>query len=574
MKIAKDPGGIYQEYLNDIDYKTAMGFVSKWPELTNFIEGKQWPAPTEETKYLPRPVINVCDQTVENKRSNILSQQLKMQFRLRELPEDENDAMNDVAQDFSDMAENTWYNVDQDTLTEEMVNDAISIGNGILFYYFDNDYVGGTKKKYKGKIEGELIDPMDIVYGNNRLKPYQVQKQPFIIIVRSRDADEVRKQAKKSGEGWELIEPDTNADPDEKYTSAKVESKNSNEVKTFTKLWKENGEVYWCEVTRTSTAQKPRPLAPQIEGQKNEKFTLYPIVHTVLKRKRKCVYGRSLIEDIIPNQKALNWGMGMQLLSVQQTAWPKIIAKVGALTQQITNVPGEVLEDNYQGGSDGFKYMQMPNTPNTVPALMQTILDMTRNVVGVSEVSTGESIGANMAASAIIALQNQAQKPNDGYMQIVVQSIQAIGEIWEQFYKCFYTIDRTIKGKDEDGNPVPKVFNGEKGRGIEFDLIVDVGPSSMFSESLQVSTLDSYADRQWIDKYQHAKYMPTSVLPQGLREELDKEQELIKQQAEEQAMNPQSPQINPQINPQDMMSQLTPEEQQYLMENPQLMEGL
>ena len=563
MKIAKDPGGIYQEYLNDIDYKTAMGFVSKWPELTNFIEGKQWPAPTEETKYLPRPVINVCDQTVENKRSNILSQQLKMQFRLRELPEDENDAMNDVAQDFSDMAENTWYNVDQDTLTEEMVNDAICIGNGILFYYFDNDYVGGTKKKYKGKIDGELIDPMDIVYGNNRLKSYQVQKQPFIIIVRSRDADEVRKQAKKNGEGWELIEPDTNADPDEKYTSAKVESKNSNEVKTFTKFWKENGEVYWCEVTKTSTAQKPRPLAPQIEGQPNEKFTLYPIVHTVLKRKRKCVYGRSLIEDIIPNQKALNWGMGMQLLSVQQTAWPKIIAKVGALTQQITNVPGEVLEDNYQGGADGFKYMQMPNTPNTVPALMQTILDMTRNVVGVSEVSTGESIGANMAASAIIALQNQAQKPNDGYMQIVVQSIQAIGEIWEQFYKCFYTIDRTIKGKDEDGNPVPKVFNGEKGRGIEFDLIVDVGPSSMFSESLQVSTLDSYADRQWIDKYQHSKYMPTSVLPQGLREELDKEQELIKQQAEEQAMNPQ-----------DIMGQMTPEEQRYLMENPQLMEGL
>jgi len=45
MKIAKDPGGIYQEYLNDIDYKTAMGFVSKWPEMTICIEGKQWPAP-------------------------------------------------------------------------------------------------------------------------------------------------------------------------------------------------------------------------------------------------------------------------------------------------------------------------------------------------------------------------------------------------------------------------------------------------------------------------------------------------------------------------------------------------
>lgn len=566
MKIAKDPGGIYQEYLNDIDYKTAQGFINKWPELTNFIEGKQWPAATPETKYMPRPVINIMDQTVENKRSNILSQQLKMQFRLREIPEDENDELNEVAQDFTDMAENTWYNLDQDTLTEEMVNDAISVGNGILFYYYDNDYVGGTKKKFRGVVKGELIDPMDIVYANNKLKPYETQKQPYIIIVRDRDAEEVRAQAKKNGEAWEEIQPDSYVDENERYSSAKVESKNSNEVKTFTKLWKENGEVYWCEVTKAATVQKPRPLAPQVPDKQNEKFLLYPIVHTVFKRKRKCVYGRSLVEDVIPNQKALNWGMGMQLLSVQQTAWPKIIAKVGALAQQITNTPGEILEDNYNGGGDGFKYMQMPNTPATVPALMQTILDMTRNVVGVSEVSTGESIGANMAASAIIALQNQAQKPNDGYMKIVTRSIQAVGEIWEQFYKCFYTIDRTIKGTDEEGNPTPKVFNGEKGRGVEFDLIVDVGPSSMFSESLQVSTLDMYADRQWIDKYQHAKYMPTSVLPQGLREELDKEQEQMKLQQEEQ--------VNATQGADAVMGQLTPEEQQAIAENPQIMEGI
>jgi hypothetical protein len=200
-------------------------------------------------------------------------------------------------------------------------------------------------------------------------------------------------------------------------------------------------------------------------------------------------------------------------------------------------------------------------------------MDLTRNVVGVSEVSTGESIGANMAASAIIALQNQAQKPNDGYMQIVVQSIKQVGEIWEQFYKCFYTIDRPIKGKDEEGNPVAKVFNGEKGRGIEFDLIVDVGPSSMFSESLQVSTLDNYADRQWIDKYQHAKHMPTAVLPQGLREEFEKEQEAMKLAQEQQQMQAQQQQ---QVmgEADNIMSQLTPEEQMAVQNDPSLLEGL
>lgn len=560
MKVSTDPGKIYQEYLNDVDYKTAMEFTKTWPEFTRFVEGKQWPKPTEKTKYMPRPVINICDQTVENKRSNILSQQLKMQFRAKEITEETEERDEEIAQDFSDMAENTWYDLDQDTLTEEAVNDAIEIGNGILHYYFDNNIVGGTYTKYRGEIQGETIDPMDVMFGNNRLKPYQIQKQPWITIRRKRNVKDVIEEAKKHGKNADKIEADTDDTHDEQYDNAKVESKNSSEVTTFTKYYKQNGEVWYVEVTKDATIRKPQKLAPTVvidEEDMSEPFKKYPLVHIGFKRRRKSVYYRSLIEDIIPNQKSLNWGLGMQLLSVQQTAWPKIIAKVGALTQQVTNEPGEILYDNALQG-DGFKYMQMPNTPPTAMNLTQTIMEMTKNVVGVSEVSTGESIGANMAASAIIALQNQAQKPNDAYMRVIVSAIKQVGEIWECFFKSYYNIDRPIKGKDENGKKITKIFNGENGRGVEFDLMVDVGPASMYSESLQVAVLDQYADRQWIDKYKHAEYMPKNVLPQGIREQFAKEEELAQEQ-EEMGLNQQ---------------QLTPEEQQYLQANPQLMEGL
>jgi len=556
VSVKTKPADIYQEYLNDIDYKTAMGFVKDWPMYTRFVEGKQWPPATEETKHMPRPVINVCDQTVENKRSNILSQQLKMKFRPKEMME--GDEMPDaVAEDFSDMAENTWYNVDQDTLTEEMVNDCIELGSGILHYYFDNNVVGGTSMAWQGEIKGEQIDPIDIVYGNNRLHPYQTQMQPFITVKRRKDIDVVKKQAKATGEDWQLITADESTDTDATYDNDKVESKNGKEVSTYTKYYKEKGEVYFVEVTNNATVRKKSSLAPDLEDA--EPFKLYPIVHLGFKRRRKSVYYRSMIADIIPSQKAINWGMGMQLLSVQQTAWPKIIAKVGALTQSVTNIPGEVLEDNYTGGIDGFKYMQMPNTPNTVPALLDTLLNMTRSVTGITEVSTGEVLGANTSAAAIIALQNQAQKPNDAYMRTVVSATKQIGEIWENFFKSFYTLPRPIVGKDAQGKPVGKVFEGTKGRGIEFDLIVDVGPASTYSESLQVSVLDGYADRGWIDKYTHADNMPSTVLPQSIREQFEEERE-------------QAPQLAPEQ--QALVDQLSPEEQQAVMANPQLLEGL
>lgn len=573
MKIKTDPGSIYQEYLNDIDYKTTMGFVKKWPEYTRFIEGKQWPAPTDETKHMPRPVVNICDQTVENKRSNILSQQLKMQFRVKEMPVDNEELsqeVEDVAQSFTDMAENTWYDILQDTLLKEYTNDAISLGAGFVHYYFDNSYKGGTYKKYIGKMKGEVIDPMDLILGNNQLKPYQLQMQPWFTIKRRRDFNTVVEISKKRGKDWDKIEPDpTNSEETEKYDSAKVESKNASEVTTYTKYFKKNGEVYWVEVTKNAVVVKETRLSPTEEC----KFELYPGDMLGFKRRRKCAYYRSMIEDIIPNQKSLNWGLGMQLLSVQQTAWPKIIAKVNALTQAVTNTPGEILIDNYGGGGDGFKYMQMPNTPNTAPALTQTLLDMTRSVTGVTEVSTGEQIGANMAAAAIIALQNQAQKPNDDYMNDVVASVKRTGEIWEQFFKCFYNIPRVIRTKDEDGQDAFKEFDGTKGRGIEFDLMVDVGPSSVYSESLQVSILDNYADRQWIDKYQHAEYMPKNTLSQGLREAFKKEQEEAQELAEQQAMMQQQ-QANQQSQVDAVLSQLTPEERQAVEADPSLLDGL
>jgi len=568
MKIKLDPGEIYQEFLNDIDYKTAMGFNKLWPELTRFIEGDQWPPKTEATKYMPRPVINICDQTVENKRSNILSQQLKMQFRPKEQVE-EGEIPQEVAQDFTDMAENTWYDVDQDTLTEEMVDDTVSIGNGILHYFYDADYNGGTSTKYIGRLDGEQIDPMDLAYGNTKLKPYQTDKQPFIIIKRSRDVNDVQEQSKKNGNSdWAMIKPDTYTDKDEKYKSGKVENKNSNEVATYIKYYKKKNkrvkEVWYTEVTRSQVVVKPRNLAPVMENEETgeedyEAFKKYPIVHLGFKRRRRSVFYRSMIEDIIPNQKALNWGLGMQLLSMQQTAWPKIIAKVKALTQTVTNIPGEVIEDHYTGSGDGIKYMQMPNTPPTASNLTNTILDMTRNVVGMTEVSTGEAIGANMAASAIIALQNQAQKPNDAYMRNTVTAVKRVGEIWESFYKSYYNTPRPITGKDDNDKPVTKIFNGESGRGIEFDLIVDVGPASTFTESLQVSILDAYADRQWIDKFTHADNMPSSVLPQRIREKFKKEEEVAKEKEEQMSQ---------------AMAQLTHEEQQAVQADPSLLEGL
>ena len=285
----------------------------------------------------------------------------------------------------------------------------------------------------------------------------------------------------------------------------------------------------------------------------------------VFKPKKKCSFGRAVVEDIINNQRALNFNIAMLLYSVQQTAWPKILTKVGALAGQvITNDPGEVLTDNFGSpGIDGIKYMQPPNF-STMPILLtDKILELMRQVTGTTEVNAGEVLGANMAASAIVALQNQAKKPNERYVKILQRSIKNIGRIWEEFYKCHYNLPRPVTATDKDGNEYTKTFTGSDYANMGFGLTVDVGAGSIFDESLQVGTIEKMYERDHITKYQYIRYLPNNAVTTELRQDFEKEEEQMQQQQEMQGQQ----QIIDQA-----LAELSPEQLAQLESNPELMD--
>lgn len=561
MPVKTDKGSIWDYYKKRLDYQQSMGFSSKWNELINMKEGIQWPAVTPKTKYMPRPVINQCDFIIENKQSNILSQTLKLVYSPDEVPEGQDiSQITQQADNFTDAADTTWHDIEQEVLNEECVDDVLTIGTGIFHYYFDNNESGGMFTPYKGKIKGEIIDPEDIFFENPKGKPREINKQGFIILRNTLDTDIVVEMAKQHKGEHLLVTADSKGNSNENYDNAKKEVTDSQLTTVLTMYFRKDGEIYWTKVTEGAVVVPPTRLSP-IE----KKFTIYPIVVTVFKPRKKCIYGRSIIEDIIPNQKALNWGLGMMLLSVQQTAWPKIIAKVGALTQSITNEPGEIIEDHFSSpGVDGIKYMQPPNFSNTPVMLADKLLDLTRQVTGTTEVTSGEVQGANMAAAAIIALQNQAKKPNERYQNVLFRSIKNIGRIWEEFYKTYYNLERPIKSKDNEGNEVTKKFTGTDSADTPFGLKVDVGPASVFSESLQMTVLDQMAQKQWINKFQYVKYAPSNIVPSALKQDFEKE--------EEQMMQMQKMQQNAQTKANDIMNKLPPEERAELEQNPQLLD--
>ena len=220
----------------------------------------------------------------------------------------------------------------------------------------------------------------------------------------------------------------------------------------------------------------------------------------------------------------------MMLLAVQQTAWPKIIAKAGALAKQIiTNTPGEIVIDNSKSGGFGIQYMQTPNVNPQVTQITSTLIDLTRSTSGSTEVATGEVIGANMAASAIIALQNQAKKPIEMYQKNFYRTYEKIGNILLQFFKYYYTDNRLFSYED-DGERIINYMNGSKYKDINYSLIIEVGASGAYSESLTISLLDQLKAAGDITTDDYIELYPESIMTFKQKLKRMREKKLIQQQ--------------------------------------------
>lgn len=498
---------LYQE---GIAYHNKMGFTTKFPTFVRFKEGDQWAQPTERTKNLPRPVLNIIEMIVRNKRSSVLDQPVSIVYRQGGATNDEiaDQMQQDAAENMTEYARKVWDRADMDKLCTEAVDDAATNGTGIWHFYWDTSIKGGQNKPYVGELRGETVDALNFFVANPQVR--DVQKQDYIIIAQRMKVSAARAMAKGKGlqeAKVELIMPDE-YDESETYRAARIEldGKENEKVTVLTKYYRKDGEVVYDKATRSVDICTAVPLTP---AGNEVKIKLYPVAAMNWKLRKACFYGIGEVEGLIPNQKLINFMQGMQGFAIQQMGFPKIIVTPGALRQPLTNEPGEIITDYTKGG---ISYLSPPPFSSAAAQLCNDMIDLTRVVTGTTEVATGENMGANMAASAIIALQNQAQTPVNEIQRHFWRAVKEIGRIWLEFFKTYCSDEREIvveMGDEVQG----RVFTGTEYAGYDFDLQVDVGASSEYSAVLAQATLDKMLDRGDITIDQYIELSDPNVAP-------------------------------------------------------------
>ena len=504
-------------YEDAIRYQEGIGIRKSMPQCVKFYEGNQWVEATESTKYFPRPVVNIVEMNVNNKKSQVLSSPVKIVYKSQH--------ENTAVEKFNRFAEYQQKRLRQEELDNKAVLDGEVKGSYCYYYYWDDSIVGLDGLK-EGDIAVQLVDPLNVLFANPNDK--DEQKQEWIMLI-SRESVNRIKNIADDGVDKSLIVSDNN-----ESVYSETESDTDKLVTVKTRFFRYNDEVYFERATSAVVFNKARPFTPDFEYYRNaiggkkskkeektpknkylenrQKATLYPIVFSSWKDRDKSIYGRGEVETIIPNQKAINWTLGLQILMAQNEAMSPVIVDPDALRgQKITNEPGQVITD-YSKTKNGIRFPNVPGMTQSSVNLVDKIAELTRIATGSSEVMNGEIISSGMSGAAIAQLQAQALKPIEDLQKGFWRTKEKIGEILEQFFRFFYK-NRKFQYKDEkQKDAIIDIFDSSEYKDVQFDVVAEAVAGTVMSDVADINILDGLFAKGAIDLKTYITCYPDNAI--------------------------------------------------------------
>lgn len=513
----------YQTFLSGKNFPTV------FKQNVDFYEGRQWgKIPVFD---IPPVTVNEVRAIIDVKVSNILATPFSVSFRNGDIESEQNTVK------LNNFDKAILKELNHDLVNRRLVNSSEIKGVFCVHYYWNEDKFG-IRGLYKGGLQVEVINPLWVAVSN----PYEtdIQKMEWIIVGTPMKVNKVKKLAKDEGLSLEEIEKirpdDLDGLPNNELLDP-TEDRTKQKCVVLTKYFRQNGEVYVERCTKDVLLGKPKPLNPNLMKKKlkesidkeskdtyeidpesapvqdnvldelsnEEVWNLYPLEMGSLTPSDNSIYGLSDVSDIIMLQKMLNISFATGYKNSLDNVFPKYIVKDGALQQEITGEPNEIITDYSKGSAFGISKIEGIPLSNAQVGLPQTIIEFMKTVSNSRDVLQGDTIGANMSALAIQSLQVQAEKPIAQQREMMIQSLQRMAKIRLLFYKFYYEnrkftydlddIDYEAELEKAKGEKVSKsrqeTFKGSDFIGKSYDIVIDVGRGTKYDAITAQETLNN-----------------------------------------------------------------------------------
>lgn len=490
---------VYREYQKGIAAKSAIDLYRKVKQNEDFYNGSQWQG--LNAPDLPKPVFNFLKPAVNYYIAMLISDDIAVSAEVEQNASEINGvnhakyAYFDSAakEDVPEILKNEISHIIEQTnlkfKNRKLIRNCAVDGDCALYIRFDPNG--------RGAVKAEIINNTDI-YPADASNP-DIESQPYIILASRRLLSDVKKYAENLGCGAEIT-PDCG----QPYYSG---SNADNYATVLLKLWKHNGSVYMTETVKNATL-----VAPVNTG-----YTRYPVCYMNWESVKGSFHGVSPLTAAIPNQIFVNKLFALSMISVQNSAFPKILYN-RARIENWDGRPGRDVAVNGDPSSAIFQAFRAPEMSESVPRLIDSTIKYTKDLMGASDAALGNIKPDN--TSAIVATQKAAGLPLDIQRMDFYNFTECAVRVFIDIMRAKYGA-RLVK---VGGRTL--LFDFSSLSEYELRLNIEIGQSAYWSELTQVKTLDNLMDRNIIpDAQTYLESLPNGYVKN--KEEIIKKLKLL-----------------------------------------------
>ena len=388
-----------------------------------------------------------------------------------------------------------------------------------------------------GVISVENIDNVNILFGNPFT--YEVQKQPYILIVQRRYLESVQEEAEMNGLSQEVIDSirtesdDTNMNDDDAEKLCTV----------IIKMFKESKKVQTGEMDVTGNPVEREVKSVHyikvvndvvLKEETDLEYSLYPVAYMNWEETKNCYHGRSPITGLIPNQIYVNKLFAMSMMFTQNNAFPRLLYDGGKI-EEMSNAVNEAFDvDRMDLAGDVLRYTQAPDFSSQVLQLIDTTIERTRDFLGASDAALGNVKPDN--TSAIIATQQATAIPLElqrlNFYDFVEDSVRILIDMMSHDYGT-----RKVMAELEDGSKQPVDVDFSVLQNLNYDLNIEIGRTNYWSEIAQTTTMDNLLNKGVLTDIElYLESIPDSAVSNKAQIIENVRKKMLEQQQQAQAM--------------------------------------
>ena len=428
---------------------------------------------------------------------------------------------------------------------------------------------GGAFGEYKGEIVMELIDGINVMFGNPNCR--DVEKQPYVLIVGRDTVENLKREydywkplKQKEGPDKDIIRPDAETN---NFTGigGKTEIHGDDDktgkalfVYLYTKVWKDeqyiNPKTGLVEIRKVQTVHVTKATRHcNIFEDVDTGLSRYPLAWGNWQKQRNQYHGRALVTEIIPNQIFINQMMAMVFRHLQTQAFPTKIYNADLIPNISNEVGTAIGVRNLQPGQQIGEVISTIPAANMSAQIIQAIdlcMAYTKECLGATDAQMGSVRPDN--TSALMVLQNASEVPLENTRAGLHEWVEDIGAILLDMMGTYYgkrpivrekTVEEPVLGADGKqlidpmtGKPastkvarrVVEEFDFSVFKHLWLNISVDVGATTYYSEIAMVQTLDNLRRDGTLNIIEYLERMPDKLITrkQELIESLKKQANL------------------------------------------------